>query len=228
MASPRPEAARFAATKIQPARPRARRITRPALEAALADAALTRRVVVLHAPAGYDKTTALASLLDVLPAGTAVAWVSLDTDDDAARLFACLAAALEPFDLPWRTLPEALVPQVATGGDGARRALTELLNALAHADAPHGVIVLEDLHRVADRSLLALGDALIERLPANWTVVLSSRERRRWRWPAGAQPANWSSSTPTRCASVPTKRPRWWRPKGWTTPPRRPARRPPR
>ena len=176
MASPRPEAARFAATKIQPARPRARRITRPALEAALADAALTRRVVVLHAPAGYGKTTALASLLDVLPAGTAVAWVSLDTDDDAARLFACLAAALEPFDLPWRTLPEALVPQVASGGDGAHRALAELLTALAHADAPHGVIVLEDLHRVADRSLLALGDALIERLPANWTVVLSSRE----------------------------------------------------
>jgi LuxR family maltose regulon positive regulatory protein len=176
MSSPRPETARFAATKIQPARPRARRIARPALEAAMADAALTRRVVVLHAPAGYGKTTALASLLDVLPAGTAVAWVSLDTDDDAARLFACLAAALEPFDLPWRTLPEALVPQVASGAEGARRALAELLNALAHADAPHGVIVLEDLHRVADRSLLALGDELIERLPANWTVVLSSRE----------------------------------------------------
>jgi LuxR family maltose regulon positive regulatory protein len=167
---------RFAATKIQAARPRARRIARPALDTALLDAALTRRVVLLHAPAGYGKTTALASLLDVLPTGTALAWVSLDAEDDAARLFACLAAALEPFDLPWRTLPEALVPQVAAGGEGARRALAELLTALAHADAPHGVIVLEDLHRVADRTLLALGDELIERLPANWTVVLSSRE----------------------------------------------------
>jgi LuxR family transcriptional regulator, maltose regulon positive regulatory protein len=174
--SPRSELPRFAATKIQPARPRTRRIARPALEAALRDAALTRRVVLLHAPAGYGKTSALAALTDLLPAGTAVAWVSLDADDDAARLFACLAAALEPFDLPWRTLPEALVPQVAAGVDGARRALAELLNALAHADAPRGVIVLEDLHRVTDRTLLALGDELIERLPASWSVVLSSRE----------------------------------------------------
>jgi LuxR family maltose regulon positive regulatory protein len=174
--APPAEAPRFAATKIQAARPRARRIARPALETALAEAALTRRVVLLHASAGYGKTSALASLADTLPAGTALAWVSLDADDDAARLFACLAAALEPFDLPWRTLPEALVPQVAAGGEGARRALAELLNALAHADAPHGVIVLEDLHRVADRALLALGDELIERLPPHWTVVLSSRE----------------------------------------------------
>ena len=173
---PRPDSPRFAATKIQAARPRARRIARPALEAALQDAALTRRVVLLHAPAGYGKTSALASLADVLPAGTALAWVSLDAEDDAARLFACLAAALEPFDLPWRTLPEALVPQVAAGDEGARRALAELLNALAHADAPHGVIVLEDLHRVADRTLLALGDELIERLPVHWSMVLSSRE----------------------------------------------------
>jgi LuxR family maltose regulon positive regulatory protein len=174
--SSRPDLPRFAATKIQPARPRARRIARPVLETALAEAALTRRVVLLHAPAGYGKTTALASLLDGLPAGTALAWVSLDAEDDAARLFACLAAALEPFDLPWRTLPDALVPQVAAGGEGARRALAELLNALAHADAPRGVIVLEDLHRVTDGALLSLGDELIERLPANWTVVMSSRE----------------------------------------------------
>ncbi len=170
------EPPRFAATKIQAARPRARRIARTALEARLAEAALTHRVVLLHAPAGYGKTTALASLADTLPASTALAWISLDAEDDAARLFACLAAALEPFDLPWRTLPDALVPQVAGGGEGARRALAELLTALAHADAPRGVIVLEDLHRVADRSLLALGDELIERLPPHWSVVLSSRE----------------------------------------------------
>ncbi len=185
--APLTEPPRFASTKIQAARQRARRIARPALEQALAEAALTRRVVLLHAPAGYGKTSALAALAEALPAGTALAWVSLDAEDDAARLFACLAAALEPFDLPWRTLPDALAPQVAAGGEGARRALAELVNALAHADAPHGVIVLEDVHRVADGGLLALGAELIERLPPHWTVVLSTRELRpqlplaRWR-----------------------------------------------
>jgi LuxR family maltose regulon positive regulatory protein len=174
---PRPEPPRFAATKIQAARPRARRIERPALDAVLLDAALNRRVVLLHAPAGYGKTTALATLAASLPPGTALAWVSLDAEDDASRLFACLAAALEPYDLPWRTLPEALLPHLSSGADGARRALAELVNALAYAEVTHGVIVLEDLHRVVDRSLIALGDQLIERLPSTWTVVLSSREQ---------------------------------------------------
>lgn len=173
---PRVEPPRFAATKIQAARPRARRIERPALDAALLQAAQSRRVVLLHAPAGYGKTTALASLAAALPADSALGWVSLDAEDDAARLFACLAAALEPCDLPWRTLPEALLPHLAGGGDGARRALDELVNALAHADVAHGVIVLEDWHRVVDASLVALADHLIERLPRHWTVVLSSRE----------------------------------------------------
>lgn len=166
----------FAATKIQPAQPRGQRIDRPQLNAALLDAALSRRVVLLHAPAGFGKTSALAAMTGSLPPGTALAWVSLDAEDDAGQLFACLAAALEPYDLPWRTLPEALVPQMAAGGAQARRALAELINALAHADVPHGVIVLEDLHRVASPELLALGDELIERLPPSWTLVLSSRE----------------------------------------------------
>jgi LuxR family maltose regulon positive regulatory protein len=166
---------RFATTKIQAARPRVQRIDRAAVDDALLEAVLSKRLVLLHAPAGYGKTTALASMTVRLPAGTALGWVSLDADDDAARLFACIAAALEPFDLPWRTLPEALIAQIAAGGDGARRALAELVNALAAADVPHGVIVLEDLHRVTRGDLLALGDELIERLPANWTLVLSSR-----------------------------------------------------
>lgn len=166
----------FAATKIQPAQPRGVRIERPALIAALRDAALSKRVVLLHAPAGFGKTSALAAMSAALPASTARAWVSLDAEDNAGQLFACLAAALEPYDLPWRTLPEALVPQMAAGGAPARRALAELINALAHADVAHGVIVLEDLHRVASPELLALGDELIERLPPAWTLVLSSRE----------------------------------------------------
>ncbi len=176
------DAPRIATTKIQPARPRARRIDRPTLDAALLQAALSQRVVLVVAPAGFGKTTALATLVAALQdpqgpagAGTALAWVTMDADDDAARLFACLAAALEPYDLPWRTLPDALIPQVAAGGEGARRALVELVNAMARADVPRGVIVLDDLHRVTNRELALLGEELIERLPPNWAVVLSSR-----------------------------------------------------
>jgi LuxR family maltose regulon positive regulatory protein len=169
------DAVRLPATKLQPPRLRSTRIARPALEAALAAALQQRRLVLVAAPAGFGKTAALSGALEHLPAGTAAAWASLDEDDDTPRLFEALAAALEPFDLPWRTAPAALAAQVGDEAEGTRRALAELVNALAGAEAPHGVIVLDDLHRVQVPPLQAFVDALIERLPPRWTLALASR-----------------------------------------------------
>ena len=169
---------RFASTKIQPPRLRSARIARPQLEARLREALLERRVVLLLAPAGFGKTCALAAQFEhggTALDGSALAWVALDEDDDPQRLFACLVAALEPFDLPWRTAPEALLGQLGESEAGARRAVAELVNALAATDVPHGVIVLDDLHRVQMPAVHAWLDALIERLPGNWTLVLSTR-----------------------------------------------------
>jgi LuxR family maltose regulon positive regulatory protein len=168
------DALSFAATKIQPPRPRATRIARPRLEAAFEAALGDMRVVLLLAPAGFGKTSLLGQCARV-PEGGALAWVSLDEDDDTPRLFACLAAALEPFDLPWRSAPGALRAQVGDDGAGAQRAVAELVNALAGAEVTRGVIVLDDLHRVQSPPLHRLLDALIERLPPHWTLVLSSR-----------------------------------------------------
>ena len=169
---------RFASTKIQPPRLRSARVARPQLETRLREALLQRRVVLMLAPAGFGKTCALAAQFEpggALPSGSALAWVALDEDDDPQRLFACLVGALEPFDLPWRTAPEALLGQLGEGEAGARRAVAELVNALAATDVPHGVIVLDDLHRVQTPGVHALLDALIERLPPHWTLVLSTR-----------------------------------------------------
>lgn len=166
----------LATTKIQPPRARSARIARRSLDDALREAMRTKRLVLLVAPAGFGKTSALAAQIAALPAGTALAWVSLDEDDDPVRLFAALSAALEPHDLPWRRAPAALAGQL--GDDeigGTRAAVAELVNALAACEAPHGVIVFDDLHRVHSPEVHALLDALIERLPPQWTVVISSR-----------------------------------------------------
>src|SRR3990167_7587836 len=125
----------LATTKIQPPRARTARIVRPALDGALRDALHHKRLVLLVAPAGFGKTSALAGQIAALPKGTALAWVSLDEDDDPARLFSALAAS----------------------------------------EAPHGLIVFDDLHRVQSPEVHALLDALIERLPPQWTVVISTR-----------------------------------------------------
>lgn len=167
------EALRFATTKIQPPRQRVARVERPLLDAAILRAAHGHRVVLLQAPAGFGKTSVLAALVAQLAGATA--WVSLDQDDDAERLFACLVAALEPFDLPWRTSPDALIELAGGDSAGLKRAAAELLNALADGDLAHGVIVLDDVHRLEATSSFTLLDALIERLPPRWTLVLASR-----------------------------------------------------
>ena len=95
----------FALTKIQPPRARASLVARERLEEQMKKAALARRLVLIAAPAGFGKTAALARLIDALRGSASVAWISADVDDDPLGLLACLIAALEPLDPPWRTDP---------------------------------------------------------------------------------------------------------------------------
>ncbi|HSI58713.1 MAG TPA: transcriptional regulator, partial [Ideonella sp.] len=165
----------FARTKIQPPRPRGRALlSRPRVDAPLREALATQRLVLVSAPAGYGKSALMAQQLQDWPAGVALAWVAADAGDDLPRLLECLVAALEPYDLPWRSAPEALV---AGAGDAAGRTrfTVELLNALEAADVPHGVIVIDDLHRMVDDDVHRFLDALIDRLGPRWTVAILTR-----------------------------------------------------
>lgn len=165
----------FALSKIQPPLPRGRRLLpRPRIDLPLRQALATQRLVLVNAAAGYGKSALMAQQLADWPAGVALAWVTIDADDDLPRLLECLVAALEPHDLPWRSAPEALV---AGAGDAAGRArfTAELLNALEAAEVPHGVIVIDDLHRSSDEDLHRFLDAMIDRLGPRWTVAILTR-----------------------------------------------------
>jgi len=165
----------FAATKTQLPRPRDDLVARDALDERLRRALGEARVTLVCAPAGYGKTTALALHL-ARPGAPAWAWIACDEDDDLARFGACLVQALEPFDLPWRSSPEALAAAL-DGSDSTtrQRFAHELLHALAATDAARGLIVLDDLQRIADPAVFALLDSLTERLPPAWGLVLASR-----------------------------------------------------
>lgn len=165
----------FARTKIQPPRLRGRALVpRPRIDDALREALATQRLVLISAPAGYGKSALMARQLQDWPAESALAWVAADVGDDLPRLLECLVAALEPYDLPWRNAPEALVAGAADA-DGRSRFTVELINALEATDVPHGVIVFDDLHRIGDEAVYRFLDALIERLGARWTVALVTR-----------------------------------------------------
>ncbi len=165
----------FALTKIQPPRARASLVARERLEERMTRAALGRRLVLLAAPAGFGKTAALARLIECLRGRASIAWISADVDDDPLGLLACLIAALEPLDPPWRTDPDALITAAAGTRADRHGVATQLLNVLAACDFERGLIVLDDAHRVGDVAVFEFLDLLLERLPSHWGVVVASR-----------------------------------------------------
>jgi LuxR family transcriptional regulator, maltose regulon positive regulatory protein len=167
----------IASTKIQ--RPRLRAgltMARPALEQRLLQALGEQRLVLLVAPGGSGKTALLVRALEQLPEGHGAAWVALDAGDDLHRLLQCLWRALEPFDLPWRTSPDALAAMAASAdAREQQRAADEIVNTLERGELAHGVIALDDLHHVGDPQALAFIDRVLPRLPERWTVAITTR-----------------------------------------------------
>ena len=133
------------------------------------------------APPGYGKTTLLARWADADP--RPFAWVALDRrDDDAVVFMRYIAAAIHQVEpLPPQVF-DALSGPVASAW--ATR-VTSLGNAVAASERPF-VLVLDDLHAVADPSCLDALSALLAYVPAGSQIAIATREEpalplARWR-----------------------------------------------
>ena len=134
------------------------------------------RLVLVSAPAGFGKTTFLSQWLKSRRAGWA-AWLSLDSgDNDPRRYLTALATAVH-----------AAAP--AVGEDALRlletstqlpteAVLTSLVNDLANdldASSGGGAIVLDDYHLIEDPAVHEATTFLLEHLPGQATLAISSR-----------------------------------------------------
>ena len=133
----------------------------------------SRKLTLVAAPPGFGKTTLLAEWAAVED-GAAVAWLSLDDDDnDPARFFAYVAAALarvEPH-LGRRALTAVRSP----GADLIEVVLPRLLNDLAGLGHDL-VLVVDDYHVITDPRIHEALAYLIERAPASFRIALATRE----------------------------------------------------
>jgi LuxR family transcriptional regulator, maltose regulon positive regulatory protein len=150
-------------------------LDRPRLLARL-DGAMPARVTLVSAPPGYGKTTLLAQWHERLRAqGAAVAWLSLDEEDDEpSTLLAYLAASLDGCGLALGGLSDLLI-------EGQRGLSTKAaLHAILHALDQHPtrvVLCFEDIHRLRSDRAQALLDQFIERMPASVHLLLTARSR---------------------------------------------------
>jgi len=178
--TPTPSATlRLPLTKFRAPRPRRDVVPRPALLARLRALVSEHPVTLVAAPAGSGKTTLMAQLAAAMADDEAVVWVALDeNDDDPARLLATLVQSLQSLpalELAWDMDPAAGVANVAGGGSEARAVLAGIVNALCTTPMRRVAWMLDDLQRLQDPGVVALLDALIERLPDHVALVLGSR-----------------------------------------------------
>src|SRR5215216_3503427 len=159
-------------TKLRPFQTRPNLVARPRLIAKLEPEA-GRKLMLISAPAGFGKTTLLGEWAASRSDEQCVAWVSVDeADNDPARFLAYLVAALQTVE---EEIGEGVLSSLRTPGSPPIEALTgALLNELA--DFPGTLaIVLDDYHLIDSDQVHGIVSFLLERLPSNVHLVISSR-----------------------------------------------------
>ncbi len=159
------------ATKLYLPPPRPRVVRRSRLLERL-NAGLHRKLTLISAPAGFGKTTLVSEW--VAGCGRPVAWLSLEEgDSDPTRFLTYLVAALQ-----------TIAPTVGTGLMGALQSpqpspaesmLTALLNEITTMPDAF-MLVLDDYHLIDARAVDAALSFLLEHLPPQMHLVITTRE----------------------------------------------------
>jgi LuxR family maltose regulon positive regulatory protein len=162
----------FAAVEAKIQRPVHREglIARTRLVEALAATPERISLVLVTAPAGYGKTTALSQW--AAEDSREFAWVTVDeADEDPVRLAGHVALALHRI----QPLDSAVFRALAVGdGSPHLAALGHLLTSLQNWDRP-GVLVLDDVHELRNVEAMNFIRALAAGLPAGFHLVVGSR-----------------------------------------------------
>ena len=145
-------------TKLTPPATGTGHVLRPAVCEAITHS--LGQLVLVRAPAGFGKSTAMAQSRALLEQeGVATAWLTLDpADNDLSRCLAGLDDALRRLDMAQAPCANPY----------------DLVQAWAHCEAPFALF-LDDFETVHEPSVLSLVRDLIEQLPRRGRLVLGSR-----------------------------------------------------
>jgi LuxR family transcriptional regulator, maltose regulon positive regulatory protein len=159
------------ATKLFLPPPRPNAVLRAGLIARL-NGGLHRKLTLIAAPAGFGKTS-LASTW-IRDCGRAAAWLSLDdADNDPSRFLAYLVATLQTIA---PNIGADIVALLQSSQPPPLDALLPLLlNQIATLPQP-AILVLDDYHVIAAAPIHAALNVLVERLPPQLHLVITTRE----------------------------------------------------
>jgi LuxR family transcriptional regulator, maltose regulon positive regulatory protein len=135
---------------------------------------IQRKLTLVSAPAGFGKTTLLASWVHMLPPGHPhVAWVSLDQrDNDPIIFWSYIIAALD------RQQPglfaSLLASLQAQPTPPLQYVLATLINTLVKHDKQF-LLILDDYHLITKSEVHSSLTKLVEHLPSQLHLILATR-----------------------------------------------------
>jgi LuxR family maltose regulon positive regulatory protein len=166
-----------ASSKLSPPLARASQVPREGVVRRLVEAG-GAKLVLVRAPAGFGKTTAMVQARDHLAAqGITTAWLTLErAENDVPRFLACLQQAVA--QILAAAAPRDARPLAAFGdaslGMSPNDARLGVVDALARHGAPFALF-LDDFELITEPAVLGLVREIIDHLPRRGQLVLGSR-----------------------------------------------------
>ncbi len=159
-------------TKLHIPKARSNLVARPRLNVLL-DQIIQTRLTLIAAPAGFGKTTVLTEwCTSKLGKSVPLGWISLDeTDQDVALFWAYIITAL---DKVTPGLVGCLLPLLCSPQLQLEAFVTDLINKLNNT-ASDFILVLDDYHAINNLAIHNSLLFLLERLPAQMHLVITSR-----------------------------------------------------
>ena len=135
-----------------------------------------RRLILIHGPAGFGKTTLAAQWREALASeGVTVAWLTIDTDDNNIVWF--LAHLIEAVRSVRPTLADGLRQALEERGeDAGRSVLTSLINQIEEGGT-RIVVIIDDWHRITDTTTIEALAHLLDHGGQHLQLVVTSRTR---------------------------------------------------
>ena len=138
------------------------------------DEALNRRLTVIHAPAGYGKTSLLSQWRRRFDqTEVRVAWLTLERDEsDLKRLAQYVSLAINAVT---EDKGESDTGEPISADLPPRAALSAIINRLAREPGPV-VLIVDDLHRAENKEVAEFLKSLIHLAPTNAHFIIASRD----------------------------------------------------
>lgn len=132
------------------------------------------RLVLVHAPAGFGKTTIMTEYYaQMRQRGAATAWLTVDTaDNDVSRFLAYLVGAFRIID---PLIGQALLDcGIARADDGVHNVALDLANQLSMHDRPF-MLFIDDFEAIQNPTIFELLRRIVDYLPVHGQLVIGSR-----------------------------------------------------